>query len=182
MPTRLSQSFSSRRNLARSRRHDFPASPIFSQFESSHGSNLVRVSSRSSTQFNRTMCNRSLRRQKTKPLDPNFQHSSLQLTSKRRSMPSLNRLAAFPQNPPASHVRSVKRVQPGVGLYVAGTSGALNRFCQSDDASAIRLAHFRSPNFRKYRTPLASMLHWPKTTSSLDMHHQRPELSLKHKS
>src|SRR5579864_6736335 len=82
MPAKFSLSFSARWNLARSRRHDFPTSPVFSQLESGNGVNLARVSSRSSTQFNRTMRHHALRRQKAKPLDSNFQHSSLQLTPK----------------------------------------------------------------------------------------------------
>ena len=166
MPAKFSPSSSLRRNLARSRRHDFPTSPVFSQLESCHGSNRVSASLCSSAQFNPTMCNRALRRQKAKPLDPNLQHSSLQLTSERCRVPSFNRLAAFPQNPRASHVSGVKRVESRIRLHVARIPGTFDRFCQSDDASAIRrLIHFHSPNFREYRTPLASILHWPKTTS-----------------
>jgi hypothetical protein len=166
MPAKFSLSFSARWNLARSRRHDFPTSPIFSQVESGGGVNLVRVSSRSSTQFNRTMRRSALWRQKAKPLDSNFQHSSLQLTAKRCRVPSLNRLATFPRDSRASSVRGVKRIQARIRFHVSRIPSAFDRLRQSDDATTIRRHfHFRTPNFAEYRTPLNSMLDWPKTTS-----------------
>jgi hypothetical protein len=166
VPAKFSLSFSARWNLARSRRHDLPMSPVFSQLESGDGVNLVRVSSRSSTQFNRTMRHRALWRQKAKPLDSNFQHSSLQLTAKRCRVPSLNRLASLPRYSHAGNVRGVKRIQARIRFHVARIPGAFDRRRQSDDAATIRrLFHFRTPNFAEYRIPLNSMLDWPKTTS-----------------
>jgi hypothetical protein len=135
-------------------------------FESGDGVNVVRVSSRSSTQFNRTMRHSALWRQKAKPPDSNFQHSSLQLTARRRRVPSLNRLATIPRDSRASSVRGVKRIQARIRFHVARILGAFDRLRQSDDATTIRrLFHFRTPNFAEYRTPLNSLFDWPKTTS-----------------
>jgi hypothetical protein len=105
-------------------------------------------------------------RQETKPLDLNSQHSSLQITVKRRRVPSLDRLATFPQDSRASQVCRVARIQPRIRFHVARIPGAFDRVHQSNDSAAIRsVTHFRTPNFAEYRTPLASMLDWPKTTS-----------------
>jgi hypothetical protein len=166
MPAKFSLSFSPRGNLARSRRNNFPASAVFSKLESGDGMNLPGTLSRTPAEFDRAVRHSVLRGQKAESLDSNFQHSSLQLTSKRRRVPSFNRLAAFPQNPRASHVRGVKRVQPRIRFHVARIPGTFDRFCQSDDATTIRsVTHFRTPNFAEYRTPLASMPDWPKSTS-----------------
>jgi hypothetical protein len=165
MPAQFSLSLSARRNLARSRRHNFPASPVFSQLESCHGPNLVDMS-RSAAQFDRAVRHSCLRRQETKPLDLNSQHSSLQITAKCRRVPSLNRRAAFPQNPGTSEIFGVTRIQARIRFHVARIPGAFDRVHQSNDSAAIRsVARFRTPNFAEYRTPLASMLDWPKTTS-----------------
>jgi hypothetical protein len=165
MPAQFSLSLSARRNLARSRRHNFPASPVFSQLESCHGSNLVDMS-RSAAHFDRAMRHGRPQRQETKPLDLNSQHSSLQITVKRRRVPSLNRRAAFPQNPGTSEIFGVTRIQPRTRFHVARIPGAFDRVHRSNDSAAIRsVTHFRTPNFAEYRTPLASMLDWPKTTS-----------------
>jgi hypothetical protein len=166
MPAKSNLSFSTRWNLARSRRDDFPASPDFSKLESGRGVNLVRTFSRTLAQFNRAVRHRPLRRQKTDALDSNFQHGSLQLTAKPRSVPALNRLAACPQNSRTSQVRGGVSVQTRIRFHVARIPGALDRFYQRHDAASIhRFAHFRTSSFREYRTPLVTMLDWPKTTS-----------------
>jgi hypothetical protein len=100
MPAKFSLSFLPRRNLARSRRNNFPASPVFSKLESGDGVNLPGTLPRTPAEFDRAVRHRVRRRQKAESLDPNFQHSSLQLTSKRPSMPSLNRLAGPPTKSP----------------------------------------------------------------------------------
>src|SRR5579864_6363982 len=166
MPAKFSLSFSARWNLARSRRHDFPASPVFSQLESCHCSNLVRGSLVSTAEFDRAMRHRALRGQEAKPLDSNFQHSSLQITAQRFRVPSLNRLASLPQNSCASQVCSVTGIQPRIRFHVTRIPSMFDRFCQSDYAATIRsLFHFRSPNFTEYCTTIRPMVDWPKTTS-----------------
>jgi hypothetical protein len=140
MPAKFSFSFSTRWNLARSRRDDFPASPDFSQLESGRGVNLVRTFSRTLAQFNRAVRYRRPWRQETKALDSNIKHGSLQLTAKRRSVPALNRLAACPQNSRASTVRGILRVQTRIRFHVARIPGALDRFYQRHDAPTV--GHF----------------------------------------
>jgi len=149
MPAKFSFSFSARWNLARSRRDDFPASPDFSQLESGRGVNLVRTFSRTPTQFNRAVRHRPLRRQKTDALDSNFQHGSLQLTAKRRSVPALNRLAACPQNSRTSQVRGGVRVQPRIRFHVARIPGALNRFYQRHNALRSATLRIATPKFSR---------------------------------
>jgi len=144
MPAKFSFSLSARWNLARSRRDDFPSSPDFSQLESGHGTNLVRASLHSLTELDRAVRYRSLWRQETEAIDSNIKHGSLQLTAKRRSVPSLNRLAACPQNSRTSPVCGVLRVQPRMRFHVARIPGALNRFYQRHDAlrsATLRIAH-----------------------------------------
>jgi hypothetical protein len=166
MPAKFSLSFSPRRNLARSRSSNFPASPVFSKLKSGDGVNLPGTLSRNPAEFDRAVRHRIFRRQKAESLDSNFQHSSLQLTAKRRRVPSFNCLAAFPQNPRTSQIRSVTRIQPRIRFHVARIPRTFDRVHQSNDSAAIRSAiHFRTPNFAEYRTPLASMLDWPKSTS-----------------
>jgi hypothetical protein len=177
MPAKFSFSLSARWNLARSRRDDFPSSPDFSQLESGHGTNFVRASLHSLTELDRAVRYRSLWRQETEAIDSNIKHGSLQLTAKRRSVPSLNRLAACPQNSRTSPVCGVLRVQPRMRFHVARIPGALNRFYQRHDAPTV--GHFA------HCTPqvFASIAHhWPqcstgrKPPATRDMHHRQPEL------
>jgi hypothetical protein len=163
MPAKFSFLFSTRWNLARSRRDDFPASQDFSQ--SGCGVNLVRTFSRTLAQFNRAVRYRRPWRQETKALDSNIKHGSLQLTAKRRSVPSLNRLAAWPQNSRTRTVRGVVRVQPRIRFHVARIPGALDGFYQRRDAPTVgRFAHCHTLVFASiaHHWP---MLDWPKTTS-----------------
>lgn len=159
MPPQFSLSFSPRRNLTHPRHKNFPASPIFSQLESGDGVNLSSSLSRTLAQFDHAVRHGCLRRQETNPCDPNFRRSSLQVTSKRRRVPSLNRLATFPQNPRASHVRGARRVQTRVGFHIARIPSLFDSIHQRKDATTIRgLVHFPSPNFRECPMPSASLL------------------------
>ena len=166
MPAEFNLSFSPRWILARSRHHDFPASPVFSQLESGDGVNLSYTPSRNLAQFNCAVHHRVFRRQKAKSLNPNFQHSSLQVTSKRRRVPSFNRLPAFPQDSRTSHVCRVARVQPRVRTSRRPHSRRVRlllskRRCHCDPPPyPFLFSEFQ----RVWHTFKRRALDWPKTT------------------
>ena len=174
MPAKFSLSYSTCRNLARSRCDNSPTSPVFSQLESGDGVNLPYTLSRTLAEFDRIVRHRILRRQKAKPLDSNLQHTSLPITAKSCRVPSLNRLAAFPQNPGTSEIHGVMRVHSRIRFHVARVPRTFNRLHQHFDAATIE-------NCTHFCTPLTlSVSTGRKPPASRDMHHRRLELPPKH--
>jgi hypothetical protein len=166
MPTKFGSSFSARRNLARSRRDNFPTSPVFSQLESGDGVNLVCTFSSTLAEFDRAMRHRAPLDEKAEPLDPNFQHSSIQLTAKRCRVPSLDGLASRPQNSRTSQILSVKGIHPRIRFHVARIPRLFDCIYQRNDSATIRsFTHFRTPIPASTAHQLDSTLDWPKTTN-----------------